>query len=416
MSVDSIFNLEPERPLSNEEDSTPPVFLSFKNTPLGYRDTSGVNFLINESIREVSGDNSLAAAPLQNSLVQLNNDSNVGFNMECPEVVNKKKEDEIQNLNIEKLQNLGDSDNNGFDWINKPFPYPLVFNYEDKNERENENNLTDSNINFLENKDAPLNILSINDSIAKNNFYINSIDKIKKEKLNTINKNEIINKDFSKPNDSLNKIIINNDKKRISKRNKKCNEQEKNNKNIYTNNQNKELKNIKLKVKKLRKFKTDCIRKKIKSRFHKKFRNFLNSKLKEAGSNMYFELLPQPFITNIRINFNKKYLNKTIKELFKEDICCTKIKDRDKADTNKRVLEYLENNPNILDKSNISDILNSSYENILEEYFYSNNFSEDVEMLKKEGESPDYIIKYKYIGEHWIDFFKNDGIIDREFY
>ena len=47
--------------------------------------------------------------------------------------------------------------------------------------------------------------------------------------------------------------------------------------------------------KKWRKVKPDNIKKKIKARFHKDIKNFINQKLKKAGAIKLFDLMPQKF-------------------------------------------------------------------------------------------------------------------------
>ena len=53
--------------------------------------------------------------------------------------------------------------------------------------------------------------------------------------------------------------------------------------------------------KKRRKFKPDNIKKKIKARFHKDLKLIINKRLKQAGAQKLFELMPQNFITNMTI-------------------------------------------------------------------------------------------------------------------
>ena len=67
-----------------------------------------------------------------------------------------------------------------------------------------------------------------------------------------------------------------------------------------------------------RKFKSDDIRKKIKSRFHKTLKNIINANLKKAGSKKFFDFLPQCFIGNISKKVNSECLELTYKELFIE--------------------------------------------------------------------------------------------------
>ena len=73
------------------------------------------------------------------------------------------------------------------------------------------------------------------------------------------------------------------------------------------------------KMPKRRKFKSDDIRKKIKSRFHKELKNILNKNLKNCGSKKLFDCLPQCFISNVSKTSNSEYLNLTYKELLSID-------------------------------------------------------------------------------------------------
>ena len=75
----------------------------------------------------------------------------------------------------------------------------------------------------------------------------------------------------------------------------------------------------KRRIKKKRKFKSDDIRKKIKSRFHKTFKNIINENLKKAGSKKLFDFFPQCFIGNVSKKLNSACLDLTYKELLLKD-------------------------------------------------------------------------------------------------
>ena len=99
-----------------------------------------------------------------------------------------------------------------------------------------------------------------------------------------------------------------------------------------------EKKDEKTKKKKyIRRFKPDSLRKKIKARLHKKLRDILNNNLKECGSKMLFDYLPQPFITNVNVIENKAYLKLTMRTLFKM-VFGNKSKDKEKVKTNSKEL------------------------------------------------------------------------------
>ena len=159
-----------------------------------------------------------------------------------------------------------------------------------------------------------------------------------------------------------------------------------------------------------RKYKPDSLRKKIKSRMHKNLKDIINRKLKECGSIMFFDYFPQPFITNVNVVQNKAYLKLTMRNLFKMAFG-NKTKDKEKMKTNLQVLNYLDSNDTIRIKSGLDIFLNSTYEDIIREYINGQVFQKDVEKLYQEGESEEYINKYRFIGKHWIDFYENDGKI-----
>ena len=89
------------------------------------------------------------------------------------------------------------------------------------------------------------------------------------------------------------------------------------------NKMNSGIKKHKKKVKNIlkRKENADNIRKKIKARFLKDLRNTINKRLEIAGSNKFFKLLPQSFITNISKPKNKPILDLTFKEIFTKNFC-----------------------------------------------------------------------------------------------
>ena len=170
---------------------------------------------------------------------------------------------------------------------------------------------------------------------------------------------------------------------------------------------NKKLK----KIKKRRKFKSDDIRKKIKTQFHKALKNIINRNLKDANSQELFGFLPQTFIGNISKEFNKKYMDITYKELILIDF--TKNKENSKnskrnkkqAIKNQIFLEYLENNPEISKKSGFDFIKNMKYRELLQLYFSSEEFENTIIQLKNKKESDEYINDYIYLSQNYINYF-----------
>ena len=182
------------------------------------------------------------------------------------------------------------------------------------------------------------------------------------------------------------------------------------------NNKNSVFKNSEItkqrihKKKKLQKRKqnSDNIRKKIKARFLKSLKNTINRKLKMAGSTEFFNFLPQIFISNVSKEKNKHILDLTFKEIFSkkfiEDDKCNES-DMKKYYHNLSVLEYLENNNEISEKSNFNIIKNMKYYQIFEEYLKSNEFEMEINNLKLNKENDKYIRNYIIKAINFIEFF-----------
>ena len=163
------------------------------------------------------------------------------------------------------------------------------------------------------------------------------------------------------------------------------------------------------KPKSKKKYKLEGIRKKIKSRLHKRLKCYFNKKLTECGSKMLFECFPQSFITDVSVIKNKAYLNLSMRKLLTM-IFGTIAKEKEKISVNKKVLYYLDDNPEIRIKSGVDKFLNSLYRDIINEYMEGKLFEEDLNKLKKEGKPEEYIDKYKYLGKHLVEFFENGKI------
>jgi hypothetical protein len=166
-------------------------------------------------------------------------------------------------------------------------------------------------------------------------------------------------------------------------------------------------------VKKKRKFKPDDIRKKIKARFHKAIKNIINENLKKAGSKELFDFLPQCFIGNISKKTNSKCLELTYKELLSTDFIRELNKqdyknsnvDHSKYKKNMQVLNYLENNPDICQRSGFDLIKDRKYKDILKIYFSSAQFENSLIQLKAEKESSEYIQEYIDKASTYISFY-----------
>lgn len=164
---------------------------------------------------------------------------------------------------------------------------------------------------------------------------------------------------------------------------------------------------------KIRKYKPDDIRKKIKARFHKTLKNIINYKLKKAGSTLLFDFLPQSFICNISKEKNRRLLNLTyydiLKRNFVKEIGTNKYRKKDVDETkyqnNLNVLGYLARHPNICKKSGFDIISKMKYIDILNEYFSSAEYKYSIISLKEENEDLTYIKEYQSKAKGYIEFF-----------
>ena len=161
--------------------------------------------------------------------------------------------------------------------------------------------------------------------------------------------------------------------------------------------------------KKKRKYKSDDIRKKIKSRFHKTLKNIVNNMLKKGGSKKFFDFLPQNFTGNVSKKVNSQSFEMTFNELLSYNFLNKKNKSADskKSEKNKEVVEYLEQNPEISKNSGYDLIKNIKYKDLLKIYFSSAEFENSISRLKEEKEENDYIQEYIYRAKNYIEFYTN---------
>ena len=220
---------------------------------------------------------------------------------------------------------------------------------------------------------------------------------------------------------SKNQHILDNLNNTISKRNpsKKSNNSIKK---PYSQDSNNKTSSKIFKIKKLRRRdKEDEIRKKIKSKFHKFFLNYINKKLSKAGSKKFFESFGQYFISDITRETNHAVMKITYFQLFKynrdklinDEKYKTKYYNKSKFIVaikkdlkNQETLEYLESNPEISKLSDWDKIKNMKYSDLLKEFLASNEFLQSIKDLY-ENEENDYIDSFKYYTDTYVDFFLN---------
>ena len=274
--------------------------------------------------------------------------------------------------------------------------------------------------NSLEKNDINLNLFE--DSSLKSGFYskpdLNNADPIK-------NQNQISNKliepkfhnDFVSDERNMSTSQNEFDKKNIRiklKQSAKFKDRNLFNKFKVFHIKQKNLKEkLSNKHKNKRKYKPDDIRKKIKARFHKSIKNIINENLKQAGSKMFFSFLPQIFISSIARDKNHQVLNLTYREIIQKDFITgvdekkykNKSVDLAKYKNNLKVLEYLDKNMDICEKSGFDIISNMKYSDLLDEYFTSKEFQHAIKKLHEENEEEDYIKEYIKKAKNYVKFF-----------
>ena len=166
-------------------------------------------------------------------------------------------------------------------------------------------------------------------------------------------------------------------------------------------------------VKKVIYIRPDNIRKKIKSSFHKNIIKIINNNIKNAFSDKnikkyFFNNLPQSFIRNINRSENQMKMDITFEKLLI-------ILDNEK-NKNKKIIKFLDEKPEISEKSNWNLIKNMKYKELFQAFFLSEEFEKSIIALKTKSEkskkkekkvSSQYIENYINIALKYIDFFSS---------
>ena len=145
----------------------------------------------------------------------------------------------------------------------------------------------------------------------------------------------------------------------------------------------------KLQIKNLRKNQLDSLLKKIKGKFCKDIHEGLKVCL-----NLLINRLPQSFITNITLDYNKKMLNKKRIEIYDEYKILPEID---------KMKNYLKN-----DKKEIFfDFINQKYKECYDNYIKSDRFKKDLnEIVMLEGKK--FGILYEFVAINFILYYENN--------
>jgi hypothetical protein len=137
-----------------------------------------------------------------------------------------------------------------------------------------------------------------------------------------------------------------------------------------------------------RKTEIDCLLKKCKTKFAKAFHEILFKRLKLRGKNYK---LPLSFVTNINIDYNKKYLNYKMIQIYEEYKIFVNI-DRLKVDlTNIRFKIFLY-------------IINKTYKELFQEYLKSKKYIDDCEIIDNE-EGLEIGLLFRYVSQIFVDYY-----------
>ena len=151
----------------------------------------------------------------------------------------------------------------------------------------------------------------------------------------------------------------------------------------------------KYKVDNIRKNHIDIIIKKVKIKLFKGIHDVLKYCLK-----INIKRLPKNFINNIKIEYNRKYLDKTISEIYLEFSILPSIK------------EIIENRMIKNEKTEILILfLNSSLINIIQVYLSSNLFVYDKKKIQRKSGSKDVIL-FDFVANNICDYFQYSSVSD----
>ena len=165
------------------------------------------------------------------------------------------------------------------------------------------------------------------------------------------------------------------------------------------------LKRKRMPFRRQRKDNVDNIRRKIKRGFFNVSLIYkLNEKLKNIGSNKYFEKFPPHFVSDIDKKRNKKIFGMTLSELFLN-------KEIYNSEKKNGLNNYLHNmkvakNKEIYDNIEFRNIMERTVGELYEEYINSYEFKTlEINRLKNDKMEDDYVDRYIYIANHLVEFF-----------
>ena len=138
-----------------------------------------------------------------------------------------------------------------------------------------------------------------------------------------------------------------------------------------------------------RKTKIDSILKKCKSKF---FRTVQEAIKKLTNNSIKINRLPQTFITNINIDYNKEYMNKSLFRIY-YDLNIVKTEN-----------DFYMEAPTLWEQTTLKNLIHMTYSEAFTYYVTSQRFKEDCEGIReKEGEK--FEILFKYVSKIFIHYY-----------
>ena len=145
---------------------------------------------------------------------------------------------------------------------------------------------------------------------------------------------------------------------------------------------------FKYQIKNTRRNQIDCLIKRIKTKFH----NSLHLALKQC-LNTYIYRLPQFFITNVKIDFNKINLNKTVEEIYSEYKLLPSLEEiLDKKVYRKDQKEF------------VIVLLSSKLKNVYKAYLLSELYKIHINSIKSK-EGANFAKLYDFVSIYVLDYF-----------
>ena len=141
----------------------------------------------------------------------------------------------------------------------------------------------------------------------------------------------------------------------------------------------------------LRKTKIDSLLKKCKSKFLRAVQEVIKKIMGDCNRLIELYQLPQRFITNVNIDYNKKYLNKTLFQIY----CDLKV-----INSHNDIYSGLNREQAIL----LSKVMNQNYKNLFFEYLHSKRYEIDCKYIcQKEGEK--FELLFRYVSKIFINYY-----------